>query len=1238
MKASNILLIVVISLVLTIGLSSCSKENTEIQEESPFKVTYFVEGNEYTENWFESWIVPGEQFEVLSYEGRIKEGYSFEKWNTEADGSGTDYPVKSMFTMIPSDVNFYQVLEPHTDTSYTVEYFEQDLGRDTFSLAQTKTMSGTTDTIVNVADIDYEGFSLIQDYPDQVSEGTICGDGSLTLKLYFSRKSCPVTFKYGSATFEDETVDFQYGEYISKKKIPKSDGYLFLGCYTDESFSKRWVLSEDTVTGPMTLFVKLVEATDVSDFELDQKIYLGNSTTIKQYTGKSTDVVIPKFSLYTKIDDYAFSQCEHIKSVILPDSVTSIGEGAFSDCENLSEIVIPEGVTYIGADAFKDCTSLVSIEIPDSVVFLGSGAFSGCENLSVVRLSENMDNIGNNTFSGCSHLNDIVVPESITAIGEKAFSGCIGLENLSIPDSVGRFSHHVFEGCENLNVIYLGKNYDTLAKLNYELSDNLTNSVSSFEYSIVEDQVTIDKFTGHESFVVIPEIIEGYPVTTVGPEAFESSFLIRITIPDTITSIKESAFSQCNHLKKIDMSDSIESIGEWAFFDCGVLTDFNIPDTVTSIKNHAFSSCNSLTDIILPKGIDMIDNSVFNGCSSLKSITLTENITSIGDYAFYGCDDLKNIYIPHNVTSMGKEVFGKCRNLTDIYCEAEKKPLSWDGTWDKNCDAKVYWSADFSENNSFETTDLFLLEENTIKKLLAELFDRKTSQNDIRIDHFIVHQTNFTDTESGLILQHYTLNKLDEEEKVTESTPFSLLYADNNLVRTVQEQKEKTFEYYRSKVDTFLSEKEEFLENLNLRMSEQYAYASSYGEEFFTQKILSMLTDMTFEDSNFTKLVDLMKKSYAMYLYEKQLKELEKAYGLLLEYRGQVQKADEQTLEELYMLSNGGLNDLHMTKILRSEFATGQFNDEALATFANILSDGNTDTVSLEDYLRQFEEHELREQSGKSEDTEALFLYYAMLATVKEVQTHRDDQLPATDEELISMIQNFTAGEAHLYDIFDQIDNSGNLLVDTHLRANRRSFDITDRLYEVLNDSYPMFRPYNIGDIGPEGGFIFFVDELDEYNNWDYLEAAPYGWYDYDNDPYLEWDGNMDFVYETYTFIGSGEFNTDVVMPIKRYSPSAVQVCYDHCVTVNGEIIDDWFLPSRDELNQMYNNLYLFGIGGLSSNSYWSSSAVRGFQVIGKTAVMNDIWRQWFVEKEENVEPMESKMWDPLCVRPARIF
>ena len=131
---------------------------------------------------------------------------------------------------------------------------------------------------------------------------------------------------------------------------------------------------------------------------------------------------------------------------------------------------------------------------------------------------------------------------------------------------------------------------------------------------------------------------------------------------------------------------------------------------------------------------------------------------------------------------------------------------------------------------------------------------------------------------------------------------------------------------------------------------------------------------------------------------------------------------------------------------------------------------------------------------------------------------------------------------------------------------------------------------YNIGDTGPAGGLIFYINPDYENDGWKYLEVAPSDFTGSNSDYWTQWDyreyGNNPVTGATDTAIGTGMSNTQKIVNILGPGNYAAKLCDGFMLSG----YNDWFLPSKDELSLMHENLHLNLLGGFTSDYYWSSS------------------------------------------------
>ncbi len=185
-------------------------------------------------------------------------------------------------------------------------------------------------------------------------------------------------------------------------------------------------------------------------------------------------------------------------------------------------------------------------------------------------------------------------------------------------------------------------------------------------YTVDDGEVTItdcdEDATGK---IVIPETIEGYPVTKIGEGAFwDCTGIKEIVVPKGITVIPDAAFRECETLEKITLPEGVTSIGNGAFSECEYLVSIDIPESVTSIGSGAFLACNKLSAITIPDGIQEIKDSTFAYCNSLTDVTIPDSVTTIGAKAFSGCPLSSDFVLLKNISSIGDGAFGRGCGIT----------------------------------------------------------------------------------------------------------------------------------------------------------------------------------------------------------------------------------------------------------------------------------------------------------------------------------------------------------------------------------------------------------------------------------------------------------------------------------------------------------------------------------------------------------------------------------------------
>ena len=190
----------------------------------------------------------------------------------------------------------------------------------------------------------------------------------------------------------------------------------------------------------------------------------------------------------------------------------------------------------------------------------------------------NVTSIANGAFQSQWFLTSVSIPNCVTYIGNGAFTDCRGLTSITIPENVTYIGDGAFSWCLNLTTVNF----------------NATNCT------------TMGRGYGNQVFQDSPKI------TT-------------LNIGNNVTNIPAYAFSNLR-VTSVSLPDSIVSIGDYAFSCCGSLKTINIPDAVTTIGQFAFQNCERLISIVIPNNVTFIDANAFEYCVNLTSITSLDTI------------------------------------------------------------------------------------------------------------------------------------------------------------------------------------------------------------------------------------------------------------------------------------------------------------------------------------------------------------------------------------------------------------------------------------------------------------------------------------------------------------------------------------------------------------------------------------------------------------------------------------
>lgn len=171
---------------------------------------------------------------TLSLNGFIRSGYTFGGWSTTQAG-GKEYNDGTSYSMLTTGITLYAVWTPAAGTQFKVEHYLQSISGATYSLSLTTTQTGTTGDIGWAQWQEIAGFSAFPGHASNIVAGLIVGDGSLILKLYYTRNNYTITFSGATGMIP---ITAKFGESVTAPAAPSKLGYVFSGWAKDEQFTQ----------------------------------------------------------------------------------------------------------------------------------------------------------------------------------------------------------------------------------------------------------------------------------------------------------------------------------------------------------------------------------------------------------------------------------------------------------------------------------------------------------------------------------------------------------------------------------------------------------------------------------------------------------------------------------------------------------------------------------------------------------------------------------------------------------------------------------------------------------------------------------------------------------------------------------------------------------------------------------------------------------------------------------------
>ena len=236
------------------------------------------------------------------------------------------------------------------------------------------------------------------------------------------------------------------------------------------------------------------------------------------------------------------------------------------------------------------------------------------------------------------------------------------------------------------------------------------NPPSDFEYDLNKEGtgVIIEKYKGKATDVIIPSVIEDFPVVTLGNQAFLESSIVSVVIPDSVTELYGGCFANCKSLQKVTLPKNLVYIAQECFACCSSLKEITLPEGLKEIYRGAFEY-SGLESISIPNSVLVIGSNAFRECKNLETVNIGNGVQVIEYNAFSNCSALTTVTIGNGIKSIDHTAFENCSSLTTFNIGV--KELSGDDFYIDN----TYYSSGYANDVFNGCSSLSLKERKKIR-------------------------------------------------------------------------------------------------------------------------------------------------------------------------------------------------------------------------------------------------------------------------------------------------------------------------------------------------------------------------------------------------------------------------------------------------------------------------------------------------------------------------------------------